>query len=101
MTQTLFIPAAYAETEDHFEGIGPYMREQFHLTAGPETPSRSLPAPQPPAEEPLPSPALLIEIEELDQRTYVSARWCDIGLSLLVLGSSAAALFRLICLGEP
>lgn len=101
MSQTLFTPVEYAETENYFEGIGPYTREHFRLTVGPDTPSRPLPAPEPPAQEPPHPPAIPAEIEALDQRAYISARWCDIGLSLLVLGSGAAALFRLICLGQP
>jgi hypothetical protein len=101
MSQTTFVLEGHAEETDRFEGIGPYTREQFRLTAGTETLSRPLPAPVPPTQEPPRSAVAPIEIQDLDQRTYVSARWCDVGISLLVLGSGAAALFRLICLGQP
>ncbi len=43
----------------------------------------------------------LNDIKTWERRTHVSARWCDVGLSLLLLASGVAALFRLIWTGQP
>lgn len=98
MSQTVTAPVRDAAQEDHFGGIGPHIREPFRLASPPAARLTSGP-PQEQAAEGAPGPFAVTEM--LDQRAYVSARWCDIGISLIVLVSGAAALFRLICLGQP
>jgi len=93
--------------EYRFEGIGPYssgigssLQGPFRLVTAPKTSPRVAPAPE---REPMVAsvPAAPTDIEAWERRVYVSARWCDVSLSLLILASGAAALFRLICLGQP
>lgn len=101
MPQTTILLDRHTVEEGRFEGIGPYAREQFRLVSAPKKPAAvALPSPAQPRTDsrPLDMPA---DIEAWERRVYVSTRWCDVGLSLLILASGAAALFHLVWAGQP
>ncbi|MDQ2687251.1 MAG: hypothetical protein M3Y28_05225 [Armatimonadota bacterium] len=97
MTQTIFVP----QEDDHFEGIGPYVGQQFRLASAPETPPWGAPLPSPQEQMPVSRPTVPLETERLDQHADAEAFWCDVGICLIVLISASLALCRLIWLGQP